>query len=158
MPRGVYDRSKAKPRGTAAASAPVAKAPKVIAKSAVKATKAKTTTTVHVGHTNIAPERNAILDFQILGANISTLSDVYAAIGSTNTDLGKLVSAEITATLAAITSLRESVFPTTVATEEEAPASKKAAATLPQAPSLPQASNTGTAAFVPPAPPTLPQH
>lgn len=183
MPRGIYER---KPKGDKTVAA---KKTAVVAK---KATAVKSATKTE---TRAAVSQDAILDlgpstgkiaesifgFQILGANITTLSSAYDSVKE-DKNLSKLIGEEITATVETLKALRMDTFAglyslgeshktplksvdygngkeavAETKTENKVPAPVTALPTpvaVPVPPAMPQ----GNSSFTPPAPPALPQH
>lgn len=188
MPRGVYQRQ---PKDEKPAAAPAKKVPAVTkAKPGPKPKKlaaskdfvqksatVKEAVKPSSSHNPIAIDyQSAFAGFNILGANLSTLSEALLRLAG-DPDLVHKVSDELRSTLDTLKHFRERVFgippeateepkavPSEEAVEEEEEeegdtvvASVHAAGslpTIPQAPPLPP----GNAAFVPPAPPIIPQH
>jgi len=163
----VYDRSKSK--GEKAAKA----APKKAPVAAVKAASKKPTLT-EGAVLELAKYSGGVAEsmfgFQILGANITTLTSAYEAIKGEK-ELAKLIADEISATVETLRALRIETFAglsksvskeTAVETKPElksvpvvaAPPPPQPVAAPPAPPAMPQ----GNSSFTPPAPPALPQH
>lgn len=201
MPRGVYER---KPKGEKSAPAVSTKKAPIAKKAAPVKAKAKAAAAVaepksyskseKVASIGVAgvrslidlqQEQSAFMGFNILGANIATLSESMQRVAH-DPELSTRVGKEIVATLDTLRYFREQVFavksapvdeePKVVDEEEEeevlkaeavtkapaivpAPPVAQAAGvpTLPQAPPIPPIPPSNNT-FVPPAPPVLPQH
>jgi hypothetical protein len=181
MPRGVYERKKK--TGTAAPvaakPAPAKKAAPVKAAAVKSAPKAAAPKAAPVIQAGASAMMEAQFGFQILGSNISTLSEALALVKETPS--AGIIENELVETVRTLTALRAGTFgelTTPVTTETAAPAEEEiekvappvevAPAPVPVAavPSLPQPPTVtapvlphGNASpYQPPAPPVLPGH
>ena len=161
MPRGVYER---KPKGDKPAAKKPAAPRKVTAKAEPR------TVVLPDGAQPVTANAGKIAEsmfgFQILGANITTLSEAYKAVQGT--DLAKEIALELSCTIDTLKLLRLDAFSHLAKEEVKEKETKADVKPLAAVPSLPQPSPIpppppsvlpqGNSNFAPPAPPTMPQH